>query len=432
MPTSERGRENVRRFAGYSVEVYSEDIEFLVAAIEREASELKASWHTDARRLPEFAARARRLLNDSVELLMLRYSRGDDWQVLAETVRSALQWCPLALEISERHESGSGVIDLTDYSRDAARLLAFSLATGVDAASLRAFVTAVRGRGLCGLWDRWVTQAGLDPAGPIAPTAWKHSPYEPLVRALDAEASNRSALVERYLSGWRQRIRPYPWSADDRRVGSAGFGLWSFEVACSVMIFGIEDETFRKHKDYPQEVVDRFRLAGSTLMRPSVQPRPSEPLPVQVERRPVPDVGAPLLVWLTMVTDGTADAIDAAMSLWPPMVGSYADCTDGIDALAALGWAIRVDWKDAPGASGAARLLAENWGLPEYLSSLDRSSVDDELEAFSRWLTPLGIALAGIETDADEYAAVAVRESHLTRWLDATQAIGLTASVIGR
>jgi hypothetical protein len=420
-----------RRFDGYSIEEYSADIDFLVAAIAEEATNLRATWRQDAKRLDEFERRARQLLNDSVELLMLRYSRGDDWPSLSSAVRDAVALCPFVLEIHDARTGRAGVFDITSYLQDAARLLAFALATGLPESDVRAFVHAVRGRGVCGLWDRWVAQSSLGPGEPVAPNAWKDSPYEPLVKALDAKAELRPALVAQYLKDWRRRIRPYPWSGDDKRTGSAGIGLWSFEVACSVMIFRIDDSSFRHHKDYPLDVVDQFRQSGTKLSRGGVLASTAEHVSAPVEKRVLPDVAPPVQTWLTLVTDGDAETIDALSDQWPARAESYEDWITAIDELAERGWAIRADWKDSAGASFAAGKLAEKWRLPEYLSRLETATVEDEFVEFGQWLRSHGIALVQLDTDADEYVAVAIRRAHCARALEAAGRLGLRASVVG-
>lgn len=75
---------------------------------------------------------------------------------------------------------------------------------------------------------------------------------------MDAAPADQPALIKRFLDGWYKKV--FKDSASyESHAGEGYTGYWSFEAAAVVMLWNIDDTSFREHQYYPDELVDFYR-----------------------------------------------------------------------------------------------------------------------------------------------------------------------------
>ncbi len=304
--------------------------------------------------------------------------------------------------------------------------LALLLATGAEFGLVQRFIRSVGQGGECGLWDRWCRVAGLDADRVPAARPRLETQYGPLVDSLDAPAPQRAHAVGAYLQGWSKRMRAFSW-ADETYRGDGAVGRWSWEVACCVMIFGIDDGSFREHRHYPRDAVDHFCAHGTAVAVQPWQPPPkSSAAPL---RAPIKKRRSNADTWLAYVTEGDDAVIAAAREPWPVRVDGYDSLCGVLEVLQSSGHALRVDIKHAAEAVSQAAVIAQARALDGgTLFELPPQPVEPTLAAIDRWFEARGFRLLDIDTDADAYAAVAVRTELLDEALALSRKLRLAVT----
>ncbi|KAG0929670.1 hypothetical protein G6F31_017268 [Rhizopus arrhizus] len=74
-----------------------------------------------------------------------------------------------------------------------------------------------------------------------------------------ASPSGRPGLVKEFLDGWYAGSRNVYWHGNHRDDDSGYMGYWAFEAALVVMLFDIDDSSFRDHEYYPADLVAHYR-----------------------------------------------------------------------------------------------------------------------------------------------------------------------------
>lgn len=81
--------------------------------------------------------------------------------------------------------------------------------------------------------------------------------YDLLVRAMDAQVEEQEELIRKFLDKWYSKI--YLKDDFETHRGDAYTGYWCWAAAAVVMLFNIDDSTFRNHVNYPDELVAYYR-----------------------------------------------------------------------------------------------------------------------------------------------------------------------------
>jgi hypothetical protein len=84
--------------------------------------------------------------------------------------------------------------------------------------------------------------------------------YNELIAIVEAEAEKRPELMKKYLEHWYQSMKPIHWFDNDKAAEGAYIGYWAFDAALVVMLFDIDDSTFRNNKFYPKDLVDNNNI----------------------------------------------------------------------------------------------------------------------------------------------------------------------------
>ncbi|MCD9032645.1 DUF1911 domain-containing protein, partial [Luteimonas sp. Y-2-2-4F] len=63
-------------------------------------------------------------------------------------------------------------------------------------------------------------------------------------------------LIRKFLDGWYKGNRNVAAWYDSHKGEDTGYvGYWSLEAALVVKVFGIDDSSFRRHANYPADLV---------------------------------------------------------------------------------------------------------------------------------------------------------------------------------
>ena len=83
--------------------------------------------------------------------------------------------------------------------------------------------------------------------------------YADLVAVMTADASARTAMLEKYVGSWYKRMKPIYWHNSHKGAEGAYFGYWCFEAALVAMLLDIDDSGLRGHPHYPADLVEHHR-----------------------------------------------------------------------------------------------------------------------------------------------------------------------------
>jgi hypothetical protein len=81
--------------------------------------------------------------------------------------------------------------------------------------------------------------------------------FELLYKATQARGEEQVALVKEYLSNWYKNMKDFINYDAHKAKGEGGFeGYWSFETAAVVVLYNIDDSSFRDMDFYPKDMVE--------------------------------------------------------------------------------------------------------------------------------------------------------------------------------
>lgn len=85
--------------------------------------------------------------------------------------------------------------------------------------------------------------------------------FELLYKATRAEGEEQVTLVKEYLAGWYQHMKDFIYYDAHKAKGEGGFeGYWSFETAAVVVLYNIDDSSFRDMDFYPGDMVEFAKM----------------------------------------------------------------------------------------------------------------------------------------------------------------------------
>lgn len=81
--------------------------------------------------------------------------------------------------------------------------------------------------------------------------------FELLYKATQTKGEEQIALVKEYLSNWYKNMKDFINYDAHKAKGEGGFeGYWSFETAAIVVLYNIDDSSFRDMDFYPKDMVE--------------------------------------------------------------------------------------------------------------------------------------------------------------------------------
>src|SRR5690606_23507159 len=211
--------------------------------------------------------------------LVMRYSRGDDLSTFADDLEVLLSdkiqltnFCD-ALPAEEQDLRHMYERLSADSYPEYLWWLAFAAAVGMGKGYIRQTLQLIDNAGQDGLLDRIAVALG-DTDRPVA-SGVLYKQYAPLLEALDGPEAKRTAAVKKFLDGWYKGSRNVYWHGNDKGDDTGYMGYWAFEAALVVILFDIDDASFRDNVYYPRDLVTHARARtkqASAPPSPSIAP----------------------------------------------------------------------------------------------------------------------------------------------------------------
>ncbi|MHC1667713.1 PoNe immunity protein domain-containing protein [Stenotrophomonas maltophilia] len=204
-----------------------------------------------------------------LQIMVMRYSRGDDLvEVLGGLeelllARRRVDLCADALGAQDQMIRAVWEDLRPDRYTKYLWWLAFSVAAGMEGSYVRSALGLMKHAGEDELFDR--VAIALGDTGRPAANHVLYRQYLPLAKAV-ASIQDRPGLVKKFLDGWYAGSRNLYWHGNHRDDDSGYMGYWAFEAALVVMLFDIDDSSFRDHEYYPADLVAYYRrCAGAGI-----------------------------------------------------------------------------------------------------------------------------------------------------------------------
>ncbi|MFG6177472.1 PoNe immunity protein domain-containing protein [Halomonas sp. THAF12] len=198
--------------------------------------------------------------SQTLDLIVARYSRGDDLVALRDDLPGLLEqrekllyYCDALPE--EKQENRVMYERLSDGAYiEYCRWLTFAACLGADQAHIDRALALIDNPGVDALFDRIAIALG-DHERPVADGLLYPKPYAPLFEALDAASVQQGKLIKSFLDGYAKTVKSWGIGIISKGTEPYHPGDWCFEAALVVKLFGIDDSAFRDHPLYPAALV---------------------------------------------------------------------------------------------------------------------------------------------------------------------------------
>src|SRR5690606_4285164 len=184
---------------------------------------------------------ASRLFDVQVHRLVMRYSRGDDMNVLVGDLRSTLaartqlkNLCDALPDDEQKLREMYERLSADSYP-EYMWWLAFTVALGMDKSYIQQALELIDNTGQDGLLDRIAVALGDTDRSVVSGVLYKQ--HAPLLEALDGPEARRAAAVKKFLDGWYKGSRNVYWHGNDKGDDTGYMGYWAFEAALVVILF---------------------------------------------------------------------------------------------------------------------------------------------------------------------------------------------------
>ncbi len=198
------------------------------------------------------------------ELLILRYSRGEDIAAIAEDFPAVISAWERYLKMPARQEGSLGE-DINDYVC-ALWLISLAIIFAVNQEIFERLLRCIGAPGQDALLERLIATRIPNRAfgtGLVFP-----KPYEALYATIDAPSAERPALLKKFLKAWYPAmgsLDAYWHNSHKGPEGGGFFGYWCIEAAGVVTTFKIDDSQFRDTPYYPKDLASygsKMRMMG--------------------------------------------------------------------------------------------------------------------------------------------------------------------------
>ena len=191
---------------------------------------------------------------DYAGVLQVGYNLGLDFHELKRLsmeLLGVLDYC----DPEYRKQYGVPVFNLLTSFQTVFAVFAIMVGTHCPDDAIRHFISFTGDPGQDVLFDRLAQK--LEPNRRIGTELKISRHYRLLVSALDAIPADQPALVKKFLDGWYAKVHAPQGAVKPDSDGYTGY--WSWEAALVVMLFNIDDSSFRDHKYYPDQLVANYR-----------------------------------------------------------------------------------------------------------------------------------------------------------------------------
>ncbi|MGP5714049.1 PoNe immunity protein domain-containing protein [Vreelandella alkaliphila] len=200
------------------------------------------------------------LFSKVINLMVARYSRGDDLASLCDDLPDLLEQREALLHYldalpEENQEYRIQWERLDDESYiEYCRWLAFAACLGADQAHIDRALALIDNPGVDALLDRIAIALG-DSERPVADGLLYPKLYASLYQALDAAPAQQSKLIKQFLDRYASITIKSGLNVIREGTGPYHPGDWCLEAALVVKLFDIDDRDFRDHPLYPAALV---------------------------------------------------------------------------------------------------------------------------------------------------------------------------------
>jgi Domain of unknown function (DUF1911)/Domain of unknown function (DUF1910) len=197
---------------------------------------------------------------DRCELLIEKYSRGDDIEELRHALPElieAWEWAHReelkVFTSTEMHRRHGFDVNLDAYNL-ALWLISIFICLQAEASLFDRLLALIGNEGQDALYERLV--ATQRPGRATADKLLYPKPYQPLFDAIDEPVkADRDKLLKKFIKGWYQGMRGTYWHDSHKgKDGGGYFGYWCFEAAGVVRAFGMDDAAIRDDPYYPKDM----------------------------------------------------------------------------------------------------------------------------------------------------------------------------------
>jgi hypothetical protein len=198
------------------------------------------------------------------EKMEIDYCLGVEISSFSENVNTALDWLQAMndygakLQDRENQEYFADYKELTlDVLYKHIRWLTFALGSGVDRSLIKQAMGLMGQAGVDRYFDLLMVQLG--DTGRMVSSKVRHPIiFKELVEIIEAKESERPKLIAGYLENWmsyrkKEGLKEYHTNEDFYYKG-----YWCYEAALVVMLWNIDDSSFRNNPYYPKDLVRKL------------------------------------------------------------------------------------------------------------------------------------------------------------------------------
>lgn len=195
------------------------------------------------------------------ELLILRYSRGEDIAAIAEGFPAVIGAWERYRKMEGRQDSPMSE-DVNEYVC-ALWLVSLAILFKVKQDVFERLLRCIGAPGQDALLDRLI--ATRIPGLPVRAGLLFPKPYEALLQAIGASHAEQTTLFKKFLKAWYPAmgsLDAYWHNSHKGPDGGGFFGYWCIEAAGVVAAFKIDDSGFRDAPYYPKDLAAAGLAAG--------------------------------------------------------------------------------------------------------------------------------------------------------------------------
>jgi len=233
---------------------FDESVEFRLEWIEEHSNALKVKEDLPSHRKMLYAFR---IVNNLLELMHARYSRGDDIKVMREDLQLVLEYREWqksyadALPVDKQQDRVEWEVLYEDYTGMMLKWFAFAYCVGMGDTYYHKMLDLTGNKVLDVMFDTIAVKLG-DTGRSVGAKLLYPKRFKKLFQVIDAEPCQRPALMQAYLEAWYKLIGSPDYHLMDT---DAYDGYWCWEAALVVKLYDIDDSSFRDHPHYPVDLV---------------------------------------------------------------------------------------------------------------------------------------------------------------------------------
>jgi hypothetical protein len=135
--------------------------------------------------------------------------------------------------------------------------LAFALGSGVDRSKIKQAMDLMGQAGDDRFFDLLTVQLG-DKGRKVSSKVRHPIIFKKLVEIIEAPEEQRSSLMQEYLEGWYKSTLKEKLNNNHNDDDFTYKGYWCYEAALVVMLWNIDDSSFRNNPYYPKDLVRKL------------------------------------------------------------------------------------------------------------------------------------------------------------------------------